>query len=145
MTSIGKKLIVAGIVLAGAVGYLAYAGVKSGWVYFLQVDEFTVNTQYHGQRVRLHGKAAEEGFASNPGTLTAAFNLTGKTAKLPVAYRGAIPEMFKAGSDVVVEGKLDQAGVFKADVLMTKCASKYEANSPHKKDHKPEAAAARSE
>ena len=34
--------------------------------------------------------------------------------------------MFKAGSEVVVEGQADAAGTFQADLMMTKCASKYE-------------------
>jgi len=37
-----------------------------------------------------------------------------------------VPDMFKSGAEIVVEGKQDAAGVFQADVLMTKCASKYE-------------------
>ena len=39
---------------------------------------------------------------------------------MAVSYRGAIPDQFKAGADVVVEGKLDAAGTFMADVLLTK-------------------------
>jgi len=130
MSAIQKKLAVAGIVLVVAVSYLAYAGMKSGWVYFLEVDNFLADKQYATQRVRLHGKVAEESFAS--ANLDASFNLLGKSSKLNVAYHGVIPEMFQAGREVVVEGQLDASGTFKADVLMTKCASKYEPNSPHK-------------
>jgi cytochrome c-type biogenesis protein CcmE len=43
--------------------------------------------------------------------------------------------MFGPGKNVVVEGRRDPAGVFQADVLMTKCASKYEPGSPHKAEH----------
>jgi cytochrome c-type biogenesis protein CcmE len=46
---------------------------------------------------------------------------------MPVSYRGTVPDLFKAGADVVVEGKLNAAGTFEADVLLTKCASKYDA------------------
>ena len=130
MSAIQKKLAVAGVVLAVAVSYLAYAGMKSGWVYFLEVDSFLADKQYATQRVRLHGKVAEESFAS--ANLDANFNLLGKSSRLNVAYHGVIPEMFQAGREVVVEGQLDASGTFKADVLMTKCASKYEPNSPHK-------------
>jgi cytochrome c-type biogenesis protein CcmE len=55
----------------------------------------------------------------------------GKTRKLTVNYRGSIPDQFAVGRNVVVEGCLDKSGTFQADVLMTKCASKYEPNSPH--------------
>jgi cytochrome c-type biogenesis protein CcmE len=131
MLTIKKKLFVAGIALATAVSYLGYAGMKSGWVYFLEVDHFLADSQYHNQRVRLHGKVAEDDFSIS--SLDARFCLVGKSNRLNVAYHGVIPDMFQAGRDVVVEGSLDPAtNTFKADVLMTKCASKYEPNSPHK-------------
>jgi cytochrome c-type biogenesis protein CcmE len=136
MSAIQKKLIGAGLALVAAVGYLAYAGMKSGWVYFLEVDQYLADDQYEHQRVRLHGKVADEAFAAE--NLDANFILLGKTKRVAVAYHGVIPDMFQAGRDVVVEGRLDSTGTFKADVLMTKCASKYEPDSPHKKDHEKE-------
>jgi cytochrome c-type biogenesis protein CcmE len=131
MTHGRTKLIIAGTILVAAITYLASASVKSGWVYFLDVDKFVADTQYHNQRGRLHGKVAEEGFTSNRGTLTAQFKLQGHTGKIDVAYRGAIPDQFAPARDVVVEGRMNDANVFQADVLMTKCASKYEPGSPH--------------
>jgi cytochrome c-type biogenesis protein CcmE len=129
---IRTKLIVAGTVLAVAVGYLAFAGAKSGWVYMVEVDRFLADPQFRTQRVRIHGTVGAERFQSSPARLTASFLLQGKDeAALPVVYRGNIPEMFGAGKNVVVEGRCDSAGVFQADVLMTKCASKYEPASPH--------------
>lgn len=131
MAHIRTKLIVAGVVLATALGYLAFAGVKKGWVYYVEVDQFLAELDQHrGQRVRLTGVPAAEGFTANPGLLSARFTLEGKTQRLAVAYRGAIPDMFKPGAKVVVEGRLDDAGVFQADVLLTKCASKYDDAKP---------------
>ena len=129
------KLIFAAVVLIGAVSYLAFAGARSGWVYFIDVDRYLAEQQFHARRVRLHGKVADDGFAAASAQLTAEFRLAGKRGTLPVVYRGSIPDMFQPGREVVVEGKRDAAGVFQADVLMTKCASKYEADSPHGKDH----------
>jgi cytochrome c-type biogenesis protein CcmF len=96
--TIRTKLIVASIVLVGAVAYLAAAGMKSGWVYYLEVDRFVSDTQYRTQRVRLHGKVDEADFAVKPGSLTANFKLLGHTQKLPVVYHGQIPDQFQAGT-----------------------------------------------
>lgn len=132
MNSIRLKLIVAGVILTGAFSYLAFAGMQKGWVYFVSVEQFVADPQFHNQRVRLHGKVATDGFDASKSLLTAKFNLTGTTGQMiPVEYRGVIPDMFEAGRDVVVEGRRDAGGMFRADVLMTKCASKYEADSPH--------------
>jgi cytochrome c-type biogenesis protein CcmE len=130
--TIRTKLVTAGVVLVAAVGYLATAGAKSGWVYYLEVDHFLADSQYHSQRVRLHGKVASDRLEVSAAALSASFDLLGKSKSVAVQYRGGIPEMFEGGRDVVVEGQLDPAtNVFRADVLMTKCASKYEPNSPH--------------
>jgi cytochrome c-type biogenesis protein CcmE len=49
-----------------------------------------------------------------------------QTLSLPVHYRGVIPDTFKPGVEVIVEGGLDPGTqVFKAKTLMTKCPSKY--------------------
>jgi len=47
-------------------------------------------------------------------------------ASVPVVYTGSVPDLFKVGREVRVEGKL-QNGVFiaKRDSLRTKCPSKY--------------------
>ncbi len=132
MTSVHKKLIVAGIVLGGAVGYLAFAGVQKGWVYFLKVDDYAAHLDDHrDRRVKLSGKVAGEGVFEDRAALVARFPLVGESSQVPVVYKGVIPDMFKPGHEVIVEGKLDSAGVFQADVLMTKCASKYEAGEKH--------------
>ena len=48
------------------------------------------------------------------------------TGTIPVVYTGTVPDLFAAGRDVSVRGKL-QGGVFVAErgSLVTKCPSKY--------------------
>ena len=48
------------------------------------------------------------------------------TAAVPVVYRGSVPDLFKPGREVVVQGRLVN-GMFVAarDTLVTKCPSKY--------------------
>ena len=45
---------------------------------------------------------------------------------IPVVYHGSIPDAFKVGRQIVVDGK-SASGVFdaKTDSLVTKCPSKY--------------------
>jgi cytochrome c-type biogenesis protein CcmE len=127
MNSLSTKLWVGSVILVGAVGYLAYAGMSQGWVYYVSVDQ--LQGEKHTSRVRLMGTVAQDGLVVNGGQMTAKFVLCGEDANKRVAvdYRGAIPDLFKAGADVVVEGKVNQATHrFDADVLLTKCASKYE-------------------
>ena len=131
MGHVRTKLIIAGLVLAGSLTYLVAAGVKSGWVYFLEVDAFLADNEYRGQRVRLHGTVGDDNIDVSEAGLTAAFDLLGETGQLPVRFEGIVPDTFEAGTAVVVEGRLAESGVFEANVLMTKCASKYDEEAPH--------------
>ena len=47
---------------------------------------------------------------------------------VPVVYRGSVPDMFRSGRDILVEGRL-RNGTFVADpgTMKTKCPSKYTA------------------
>ncbi len=70
------------------------------------------------------GSPAGDGQASGP-SLPAPRRL-GASASVPVVYRGSVPDLFKVGREVRVEGRL-RNGVFvaKKDSLRTKCPSKY--------------------
>jgi cytochrome c-type biogenesis protein CcmE len=79
----------------------------------------------HEGRVSLVGKVA--GKPTGDGHDTALrFRLRDRdgTASVPVAYRGSVPDLFKTGREVVVDGSL-RKGTFVADTLVTKCPSKY--------------------
>jgi cytochrome c-type biogenesis protein CcmE len=56
-------------------------------------------------------------------------DFTGKTT-VPVVYHGSVPDLFRAGRRIVVDGTLAH-GVFvgKPDTLVTKCPSKYQADT----------------
>ncbi len=122
---IGKYLIGGGIA-AGALGYLAYAGSQSSWVYYVDVDQFVAEGVTPGQRARIHGVVSDAHLEVHRAELRASFRVRGKQHEVPVLYHGTIPDLFRAGRQVVVEGALDPRGVFQADVLLTKCSSKYE-------------------
>ncbi len=134
MTRIRTKLIIALLVIGGAVTYLVQAGVRTGWVYSMDADAFLEKTEFHSRRVRLTGNVGLDNVDSNPAMLYAKFNLEKNDKSVRVDYHGAVPDMFKPGHEVVVEGELDENGVFQADVLLTKCASKYDPASPHSQE-----------
>ncbi len=133
MTHVRIKMLIAGLVLIASVSYLAVAGVKSGWVYYLHVDDFVQDSTYQDRRVRLFGLVDTENVEVAPAMLTAKFDLQGESNSIPIHYQGVVPDTFKPGGEVMVEGKLDDAGIFQADTLMTKCASKYQSEEHAKR------------
>lgn len=134
MNHVRLKLIAGGVTIAAAVTFLAVAGIRDGWVYYLPVDEYVAGEVYQAKRVRLHGTVSDRMLAMDPAGLTADFTLLGEQHGVHVVYAGVIPDQFQAGREVVVEGQRDGQDVFRADTLLTKCASKYETQdgqAPH--------------
>lgn len=120
------KLVLGSVVLAGAVSYLGLTGLRAGWVYYVDVDAYAASQDAQAKRARVHGVVSAERLDARPADLAASFTLLGETASVPVRYRGAVPDLFGAGRQVVVEGTMGPDGVLEADVLLTKCASKYD-------------------
>lgn len=121
------KFVVGGLVILFAVAYLVVAGIRDGWVYSYKVDQIVNVASFQGKRLRLHGKVGAENFVEDRGALRAQFDLQGEKNQVRVDYSGMIPDLFRPDHEVVVEGYLDEGGIFRANTLLTKCASKYEA------------------
>jgi len=126
VTNVRVKLIIAGAILAVAIGYLGYSGIAAGRSYYLSVDSYMSSQEYRGERVQLHGNVASEGLLRGSEGLNVQFVLLGDTNKVAVRYEGVIPDLFKVGGEVVILGRMGKDYVFEATKLMTKCASKYE-------------------
>src|SRR5579864_5237562 len=113
MQRIFIKLFTAGAVILPAVAYLGYAGMKDGMVqYHVQVDSFNKDLSLHNQHVRLAGKVSADQLSIGQGRLNASFILEGQTVRIPVVYKGVVPDLFKAGCEVIAEGRLGSDGTF---------------------------------
>lgn len=124
------KLLIGGTVILLATAYLGLSGAQTGWVYYVDVDQYLADSTVAGRRARVFGVVGEQDLELNRVGLSARFDLLGSARRLRVSYTGAVPELFQAGRQVVVEGRVDEGGTFRADVLLTKCSSKYEGHSP---------------
>ncbi len=100
---------------------------ESGEVPFVSVEDLLErHEQYTQDRFRMGGNVDEGSISFSEDRLTVNFVLRQGEDKLPVTYTSAeIPDLFKDGAEVIVEGAYEN-GVFYADNLMTKCASRYE-------------------
>ena len=72
-----------------------------------------------GRRFRLGG-LVQPGSLKRGDNLAVAFEVADTNAKLPVAYKGILPDLFREGQGIVAEGALDSSGVFKADTVLAK-------------------------
>lgn len=126
MNRAGRKILIAvGVfVLAGA--WLAYSGARSSLAYYLTVGELLDRAAaVANSDIRLSGKVAAGSVSWDQVAGTLEFTVTDGTRRMPVRYRGVVPDTFKPGADVVVEGRYD-GRTFTAERLFAKCPSKFE-------------------
>lgn len=120
--------LVAMMFFLGGVGWLLYSGLTENSVYFLNVSEALAAPKEKLSAMRLFGTVAERDLAPFEGAPGVRFRLEDKDNKeqsILVQYRGAVPDTFKPGAEVIVEGAMS-GGAFSAKTLMTKCPSKYQ-------------------
>ena len=78
------------------------------------------------ERVRIGGVVADSSIIVSPSNrMEVYFNIKEGASILPVKFVGTRPDLFKHGAEVIVEGAYSN-GSFNADMLQTKCASRYE-------------------
>jgi cytochrome c-type biogenesis protein CcmE len=120
------KFIIAIAVIALAVSYLVYGGVKDTMVYYLTVKELKGRVpSVYGERVRVSGHVVPGSIKhGDDGSLR--FSITDGGGDIDVAYSGIVPDIFKDDVEAVVEGEYTSDNVFVADVLLAKCPTKYE-------------------
>jgi cytochrome c-type biogenesis protein CcmE len=127
--STGKKLAIAGLVVAAASAYMAYLGASSSWQYYMTVKECVENaSQLGSQRIRVSGTIVPGSLVISADRQEARFALSEEGRSLPVVCIGPLPDDLSPSKpmEVVVEGRMG-ASTLTGDKLITRCASKYSA------------------
>jgi len=107
--------------------YLIMSGFNDTTVaYYQKVDELqALGVSAEGKSFRVSGKVIEGSVVRADDGLSMTFTIDELGNTMPVIYHGIIPDTFKEGAGVLLEGKYAH-GHFEASNIMTKCASKYE-------------------
>jgi len=113
--------------LAG-IAYLVHSGLSDGRMPFVNVSEVLAAPTGKLDKAKIFGTVAADGLRVAPDRLGARFRLMDKddaNLTLWVDFHGALPDTFREGAEVIVEGRLQTTG-FNATSVITKCPSKYE-------------------
>jgi len=121
-----KPIIISAVVLL-VIGYLIYTGLRDTMVFYLTVSEVLAKSPEELTDSQKVGGLVTAGSVQwDPKTLKLSFKLEDQQANLIVNYSGVVPDSFKPGTEVIVEGTYRGDGSFWATAIMPKCASKYE-------------------
>jgi cytochrome c-type biogenesis protein CcmE len=118
-----KLIICLGVVVA-ALGWIAIRGLSGNFVYYLTPTDINVGQQATvGQRVRLGGYVVK-GSVQRPAHHLV-FDVSDGKETMTVVSTGSVPEMFRDGQGVVLEGAVVEDGRFHSDTLLIKHNGEY--------------------
>jgi cytochrome c-type biogenesis protein CcmE len=108
-----------GVATLGLAVFLVLVALRDTIVFFHTPKEVAEKHIAPGKRIRLGGLVAEGSVKRGAGT-SVEFAITDRVKTITVSYTGILPDLFREGQGVVVEGKLDAAGRFVADTVLAK-------------------------
>jgi cytochrome c-type biogenesis protein CcmE len=111
------------LALGGAV-LLAMWGLSDRAAYFVTPSDIAAGKAPHGQAIRLGGMVEKGSLTREPDGVTIQFTVSDLKAETPVRYRGITPDLFKEGSGVVAEGRME-GQLFVADNILAKHDERY--------------------
>jgi cytochrome c-type biogenesis protein CcmE len=117
-----------GALVAACLGYLIVSATGTSAQYYVTIPELRGHAASPGE-VRVLGTVQDDVVRSDGG-LHVRFTAADGGQTMPVDYTGTVPDIFKPGIQVVVQGRLGSDGVFHASALTAKCPSKFTAASP---------------
>ena len=124
------SFILGGLAILAAVIYLVYANTQANAVYYMTVNELKNCTTCTTQSVRVAGVVQAGSIVRNDQKQFMHFVITAGGQSLAVNYSGVVPDIFRPGIQVVVEGHYSGQGPFQAQTLLAKCPSKFQAATP---------------
>jgi len=128
-----RQVLIAVLIVAGALGYLVFSGMQDTMVFYYTVSEVAAqSTALAEQPLRVAGKVVAGTIeVSSTDHLDRRFVIHEGGERMTVVYRGVTPDTLVDDSDAVVEGRLGTDGVFHATMVMAKCPSKYEGDTDY--------------
>lgn len=118
-------LSVAIAVLFGAVFLIITALGGDSLSLFMQPTEAVSKKFESGRRFRLGGLVETGSFNRAPDGLTYQFAITDCVTRVPVEFKGLLPDLFREGQGVVTEGAFNDVRVFVADTVLAKHDENY--------------------
>jgi len=116
-------LILALAAILGAV-LLAMWGLQDRAAYFVTPSDIAAGKTQLGKAMRLGGMVVPGSLARDPDGVTVRFTVSDTKATTRVRFRGITPDLFREGSGVVAEGRIEN-GLFIADNILAKHDERY--------------------
>jgi cytochrome c-type biogenesis protein CcmE len=117
--------VLAGMGMLGIAAALVLNAFSDSLVFFYSPSDLKTKAVPQGRMLRIGGLVEEASVKHAGDGKTVTFRITDGTAAVPVTYSGALPDLFREGQGVVVEGRLDGTGEVRAASVLAKHDERY--------------------
>jgi len=128
-----RRLVVVGVVLAAAIGFLLFKTLSSAIVYFKTAQEAVANRASLGNSTfQMEGVVVPHSIHHASGGVLD-FVISSGTARVPVENEGAPPQLFQPNIAVVLVGHfVGSSDLFSSDQILVKHSNAYIAAHPNR-------------
>jgi cytochrome c-type biogenesis protein CcmE len=114
-----------GLALLGGAVALALVALQDTVTFFFTPSQAAERSIPAGQRVRLGGLVEEKSIKKLADGVTTEFRVTDRAKSVTVRYKGVLPDLFREGQGVVIQGAFQPDGSFAATTVLAKHDENY--------------------
>ncbi|WP_455378813.1 cytochrome c maturation protein CcmE [Petrachloros mirabilis] len=118
-------LIGLGVVAMGLATMLVLNAFQSNLVFFFTPTQVANGEVPKGRSFRIGGMVEQGSLVRGGDGLTVHFVVTDTVKRVPVTFKGILPDLFKEGKGAVAQGQLDTDGTFRASEVLAKHDENY--------------------
>ena len=118
-------LIGLGLAALGVAVALVLNAFQSNLVFFFTPTQVANGEVPQGRSFRIGGLVESGTLAREPDGLTVRFVMTDTAQRVPVVYKGILPDLFKEGKGAVAQGRVGADGLFVASEVLAKHDENY--------------------
>jgi len=122
------------VIVVAAIGVLVGTSLRGALTYYVTVDELKAKgPAVYGDRFRVGGRVRDGSIvkdASNNLQFVIYHNQPANS--IPIQYRGIVPDIFGDEVDVIVEGRWEASGLFRATNLLAQHPPEFKVAQPGK-------------
>jgi cytochrome c-type biogenesis protein CcmE len=124
------KFAIGSIVIVLTLSYLAYSGYQESKTYYHTVPElYAMKDQVYDLRLQVSGDVVPGSIKRDGKAVTFVMGAEPQTLQVKYVGKDPLPDTLIDRATAMATGKLGRDGVFVADTMLAKCASKYEKES----------------
>jgi cytochrome c-type biogenesis protein CcmE len=118
-------LVAGGLGTLGLAAWLVLSAFQQNMVFFFTPTQVSTGEAPKGRSFRIGGMVEAGSVKRQPDGVTVSFVVTDMAKKIPVTYKGILPDLFKEEKGVVAQGKLGPNGEFVAEEVLAKHDENY--------------------